>query len=70
MQFRLETERVEEKHSSDKDFYRQKTNVEAKINELRNHFGDTLKIVLAFVAEMQRDLKRLTKIDPKTTRLS
>ena len=65
VQFRLETERIEEKHSSDINFYCQKTNVEAKIKELRNQYDDSLNIVLAFVAEIQRGLQRLTKIAQK-----
>ena len=39
-----------------------KTKVEAEIDRLKAEFDDTQKIVLSFVAEMQRGLKRLTEI--------
>jgi hypothetical protein len=67
-QYRMDTEYVEVKREYDnkKTLYQKavegQTNVEALISQLQEEFDSTQKIVLTFVAEMQRGLQRLSEI--------
>ncbi|XP_028407913.1 uncharacterized protein LOC114530544 [Dendronephthya gigantea] len=58
--YRMETENVEVEKKYDGQ--EGKTKVEGEIERVRAEFNDTQEIVLAFVAEMQRGLKRLSEI--------
>jgi DNA repair exonuclease SbcCD nuclease subunit len=57
---------VEKEYDSKKTLYQEvvagQTNVEALISQLQVEFDNTQDVVLAFVAEMQRGLKRLSEI--------
>ncbi|XP_028408015.1 uncharacterized protein LOC114530621 [Dendronephthya gigantea] len=64
VQYRVEIERVKNEQTASKKYYRRKTDVEAQIKKLKKEYDDTQKVVLVFVAEMQRCLQRLTEIAP------
>jgi hypothetical protein len=67
-QYRMETEyvEVEKEYDGKKTLYQEavegQTNVEALMKQLQGKFNNTQDVVLTFVAEMQRGLKRLSEI--------
>ncbi|CAB4014712.1 uncharacterized protein LOC110055875 isoform X2 [Paramuricea clavata] len=66
--YRMETKRVKvlKEYDSKKTLYQKavqgQTKVEALISQLKGEFESTQEIVLTFVAEMQRGIKRLSEI--------
>ncbi|XP_028407935.1 uncharacterized protein LOC114530563 [Dendronephthya gigantea] len=65
VQYRMEIERVEREHIASKENYSQMSDVEDKIKRIREEYDEIQKIVLVFVAEIQRCLQRLSEITQK-----